>query len=123
MEALVREGQRTPESAAKVTAVVREFFSDSRISEEAYAHLTDDAPSGDPDDRRHIAAALAAQADLIVTGNLDDFPAGPLAALGLRVATPRQDRAGVRRQSSAAFRLGRWCQPGRDVPIEECPLT
>lgn len=85
---IVREGQRTPESAAKVAAVIREFFGDSRISEDAYAHLIDEAPSSDPDDRHHIAAAIAARADFIVTNNLDDFPAEPLAALGLRVATP-----------------------------------
>lgn len=85
---IVREGQRTPESAAKVAAVVRAFFGDSRIPEDAYAHLVDEAPSSDPDDRRHIAAALAAGADVIVTNNLDDFPSEPLALLGLRVLTP-----------------------------------
>jgi hypothetical protein len=47
----------------------------------------DEAPSNDPDDRRHIAAALAAGADVIVTNNLADFPSEPLALLGLRVMT------------------------------------
>jgi|SRR2546423_3324168 len=84
---IVRESQRTPESAAKVAAVVRAFFGDSRIPEDAYAHLVDEAPSSDPDDRHHIAAALAAGADVIVTNNLDDFPSEPLALLGLRVLT------------------------------------
>ena len=85
---IVREGQRTADSAAKVAAVVREYFSESRIPDDDYAHLVDDAPSPDPDDRRHIAAAIAGKADAIITNNIADFPARPLAALGLRVLTP-----------------------------------
>jgi predicted nucleic acid-binding protein len=85
---IVREGKRTPESAAKLAAVVREFFGEFHIAEDTYAHLVDGAPSSDLDDRRHIAAALASGADVIVTNNLADFPAERLNALGLRVLTP-----------------------------------
>jgi hypothetical protein len=45
-------------------------------------------PSPDPDDRHHIAAAVASNAAVIVTWNRTDFPAQPLARLGLRVADP-----------------------------------
>ena len=85
---IVREGQRTADSAAKVAAVVRDYFRDSRVPHHAYAHLIDDAPSNDPDDRHHIAAAIAARADAIVTNNVADFPQDPLAKRGLRVLTP-----------------------------------
>lgn len=46
-------------------------------------------PGEDPDDHPHMAATAAAGADTaLVTANLGNFPAGPLAALGVRVARP-----------------------------------
>jgi predicted nucleic acid-binding protein len=74
---IVREHQRSPESAASVTAAVREYFDDSRIPEDAYAHLGDHMPSDDPDDRHHIATAVAGRASTIITWNRNDFPAHP----------------------------------------------
>jgi predicted nucleic acid-binding protein len=87
-QVIVREHMRTPESAAAVTAAIREFFTESQVPEGAYAHLVDEMPSKDPDDRRHIAAAVAGGASAIVTWNCADFPAEPLAALGLQVIDP-----------------------------------
>jgi predicted nucleic acid-binding protein len=85
---IVREQRRSPESAASITAAIREFFGDTRIPEGDYAHLVDDMPSTDPDDRHHIAAAVASRAKVIVTWNRGDFPAEPLAELGLGVLDP-----------------------------------
>jgi predicted nucleic acid-binding protein len=85
---IVREQHRSAASAARVTAAIREYFADSRVPESAYAHLLGDMPSPDPDDRHHIAAAVASNAAVIVTWNRTDFPAQPLARLGLRVADP-----------------------------------
>lgn len=48
----------------------------------------DDMPSPDPDDRHHIAAAIAGSAAVLITWNHADFPTQPLARLGLRVADP-----------------------------------
>lgn len=45
-------------------------------------------PGGDPDDHPHMAAAVAAAADALVTANLADFPQLPLVALGVRVIDP-----------------------------------
>jgi len=42
----------------------------------------------DPDDRHVLAAAVHAKADLIVTTNLKDFPAGVLALHGIVAAHP-----------------------------------
>ncbi len=42
----------------------------------------------DPDDRHVLAAAIEAQAQVIVTYNLRDFPAGALQAYGLEAAHP-----------------------------------
>lgn len=87
---IVRERQRTSETetAASVTAAIREFFADGRVERAAYRHLIDRMPGDDPDDHPHMAAAVAAEADAIVTANLADFPAEPLAALGVRVVGP-----------------------------------
>ena len=45
-------------------------------------------PGKDPDDRVHMAAAVAGRAAAIVTWNLADFPASELASQGVRVCTP-----------------------------------
>jgi len=85
---IVRERRRTPETAASVTAAIQEFFADARIELSAYEHLINRMPGNDPDDHPHMAAAVAAGANTLVTANLGDFPAEPLAALGVRVVGP-----------------------------------
>ncbi len=42
----------------------------------------------DPDDRHVLAAAIKGRADLIVTANLKDFPAGALARWGIEAQHP-----------------------------------
>jgi len=85
---IVRERRRRPETAASVASAIREFFADGRIERSAYEHLIDQMPGNDPDDLPHMAAAVAAEADALVTANLGDFPQDPLAALGVRVLGP-----------------------------------
>ncbi|XVU24535.1 PIN domain-containing protein [Actinoplanes sp. CA-054009] len=85
---IVREERRSAASAAAVTAAIREFFADSEVPESAYVHLIEQMSGKDPDDRIHMAAAVAARATAIVTWNLADFPASALAAHGVRVCTP-----------------------------------
>jgi predicted nucleic acid-binding protein len=63
-----------------VTSAVREFFAEFEVPESKYRHLVDAMPGDDPDDRTHMAAAVAGGADTIVTWNLRDFPAEQLAA-------------------------------------------
>ena len=82
---IVRERRRTPETAASVSAAIREFFADGRIDPISYTHLIDQMPGNDPDDKPHMAAAVAARVDALVTENTADFPAVPLATLGVRV--------------------------------------
>lgn len=71
-----------------MTAAIREFFPECEVPEPAYAHLITDMPGHDLDDRVHMAAAIAGGAKTIVTWNVADFPAEPLAARGLQVCTP-----------------------------------
>ena len=85
---IVREQRRSAASAAAVTAAIREYFADSEVPAPAYAHLVAQMPGDDPDDRVHIAAAIAGGAEAIVTWNRADFPAEALAAHRLRVCTP-----------------------------------
>ena len=85
---IVREQRRTPETAASVAAAIREFFADGRIERSTYEHLIDQMPGDDPDDHPHMAAAVAARADALVTADLGDFPQEPLATLGVRVMGP-----------------------------------
>jgi predicted nucleic acid-binding protein len=85
---IVREQRRSAASAAMITAAIREYFADSEVPEPAYAHLIAHMPGDDPDDRVHMAAAIAGGAETIVTWNQADFPAEALAAHRVRVCTP-----------------------------------
>jgi predicted nucleic acid-binding protein len=85
---IVRAERRSAASAAAITAAIREYFADSEVLEHAYVHLIDQMPGKDPDDRVHMAAAVAGRAAAIVTWNLADFPAEALASHGVRVCTP-----------------------------------
>jgi predicted nucleic acid-binding protein len=85
---VVREHRRSAMAAAAITAAIREYFADSEVPESAYAHLVAQMPGSDPDDRVHMAAAIAGGAETIATWNQADFPAEPLAAHGIRVCTP-----------------------------------
>ena len=85
---IVREQRRSAASAAAVTAAIREFFPECEVPEPAYVHLVADMPGRDPDDRVHMAAAIAGGAEALVTWNVADFPAEESAARGLRVCTP-----------------------------------
>ncbi|WP_239309895.1 PIN domain-containing protein [Frankia sp. Cj3] len=85
---IVRSGRRSASSAAAVTTAVRTFFPDAEVRFDDYADLIARMPGRDPDDRVHMAAAAAGHATHLVTRNLSDFPAAPLAAYGVMVADP-----------------------------------
>ena len=53
-----------------------------------YAHLIPELSLPDPDDRHVLAAAITAEAEIIVTFNLKDFPAEALAPHGLKAQHP-----------------------------------
>lgn len=53
-----------------------------------YRSLTPALTLPDPKDRHVLAAALVAKADIIVTFNLDDFPAAVLLAFGIEALNP-----------------------------------
>lgn len=85
---IVRAQRRSAQAAARITADIREFFADSRVGEEDYRDLVAEMPGNDPDDRQHMAAAVAGRAGAIITWNRDDFPSEALARRGIRVMDP-----------------------------------
>ena len=92
---IVREQRRSAAAAAAITAAIRECFAEGEVPESAYAHLVAQMPGGDPDDRIHMAAAIAGGAEAIITWNQADFPAGPLADHGVRVCRPDEYLCGL----------------------------
>jgi hypothetical protein len=70
---IVRELHRSPDSAAAITATIRQFFADARIPVESYRGLVAEVGGPAPDDIVHIAAAVAGQVESLVTWNVQDF--------------------------------------------------
>jgi predicted nucleic acid-binding protein len=85
---IVREQHRSASAAARISAAIREFFADTRVPEDDYKHLLDRLVGPDPDDRHHMAAAIAGRAQTLVTWNLADFPAATLSPYELTVTDP-----------------------------------
>lgn len=87
-DVIVREQQRTPDTAASLTAAVKEFFAADKIERAEYEHLISAMPGKDPDDHEHMAAAVARQPCTLLTNNRDDFPSKHLRQRGVRVLDP-----------------------------------
>jgi predicted nucleic acid-binding protein len=85
---IVREHQRSPESAAAITDAIREFFDDFRVDPASYCSHIAKMPGPDADDHVHSAAAIAGGAEMLVTWDRSGFPTEDLAELGLRVTDP-----------------------------------
>jgi hypothetical protein len=87
-DVIVHQHHRTPQTAAAVTAAIREFFPEGKIEHADYRHLIAEMPGNDPDDHAHMAAAIVGGAPVLLTNNRRDFPSRALAARGLRVVDP-----------------------------------
>ncbi|GGM27754.1 PIN domain-containing protein [Dactylosporangium sucinum] len=85
---IVREQRRSADQAAAIVADIKSFFPENEVPESAYADLVDLMPGSDPDDRHHMAAAVAAGASHIITWNRSDFPSRALAQYGIQVTSP-----------------------------------
>lgn len=84
-EVIVREGQRTAESAASVTGAVRHHFGRYRIDPSLYRDKVTDHLSPDPDDRIHAAACVHGNVDVLLTRNTKHFRARALTEAGVKV--------------------------------------
>jgi hypothetical protein len=68
----------------------RRLMSDATrdVTVTGYEHLIDQLDLPDPNDRHVLAAAIHAEAQVIVTRNLRDFPTGRLSAWGVEAQHP-----------------------------------
>lgn len=86
-DVIVREGQRTAQSAESVAAAVRTHFGRNRIDPELYRDRTTDDLSPDPDDRVHAAACIHGDVDVLLTRNMKHLRTKPVLDAGVKVIT------------------------------------
>ncbi|MHB1929829.1 MAG: PIN domain-containing protein [Acidimicrobiales bacterium] len=84
----VEHGARSREAAERIVHDIRSAFVGQDVSRAEYEHLVASMPGPDPDDRVHSAAAVVRAPSTIITRNVRDFPARPLARRGVVVSHP-----------------------------------
>lgn len=76
----------SPERLARTRTLMNEAVRDCLVT--GYEDLIESLSLPDPDDRHVLAAAIRADAEVIVTFNLKDFPAGVLASYNIEAQHP-----------------------------------
>lgn len=76
----------TPERLARTRRLMELAVPDALIG--GYQPLVESLSLPDPDDQHVLAAAIAGQADILLTWNLRHFPQETVAAAGIEVLTP-----------------------------------
>jgi hypothetical protein len=84
---IVREGQRTPESASALAQAIRTHFASERIDPSLYRDKITDDLSTDADDRIHVAAAIYGGATVALTRNLRHWQSAAMRDAGVEVMT------------------------------------
>lgn len=85
----VKKGLSTEESVLRFQSIMNEMFSDALIPRSRYSQLIDRI-TNDPKDRHVLAAAIIAEADVVVTRDLGDFPKRSVEPYNIEVQTPDQ---------------------------------
>ncbi|MCA9226944.1 MAG: PIN domain-containing protein, partial [Planctomycetales bacterium] len=84
---VLRDNPRlSPDRLTRTRILMNEALRDCLVTE--YEHLVESLSLPDPDDRHVLAAAIHANAEVIVTFNLKDFPLEKLDPLGLEAMHP-----------------------------------
>jgi len=83
------EHRITGEQAARIETAVRAAFEEAEVDAADIERL-EPAMTNDPKDRHVLAAAVAADSELIVTLDLDDFPPAACEPLGVEAIHPDQ---------------------------------
>jgi hypothetical protein len=84
----VEHNVRSEQACERICEQIRETFVGQDIARAEYESLIATMPGKDPDDHVHAAAAVSRAPVTILTNNVRDFPAQPLAELGVTVMTP-----------------------------------
>lgn len=83
---LANRSDLKPEQLERTRALMNAHTRDALV--EDYETLIDEIELPDADDRHVLAAAVKANADLIITFNLRDFPDGELSRYGIKAVHP-----------------------------------
>ncbi len=84
---LVNDRRATPEQAMSLIDAMERAFEDAEVPEAAIASL-ESATTNEPGDRHVLAAAVASDAEAIVTSNVRHFPAAACEPVGVEVVHP-----------------------------------
>lgn len=90
-----------PERLDRTRRLMNEAIRDVTVT--GYENLIDQLDLADPDDRHVLAAAIHADAQVIVTHNLRDFPSERLASRGVVAQHPDDFLTGLHRDNPAAL--------------------
>lgn len=122
---IVEDGLRTPESARSVTDAVRRYFGRYRIDPARYRDRVTGDLSLDPDDRVHAAACIHGDVDVLVTHNLKDYRAAPIAAAAVAVMTADDFLCELlaRRPAATAESFARAASRKRNPPMTATELA
>lgn len=85
----VKKKLATKESVLRFQTIMNEMFPDALIPRERYTQLID-SMTNDSKDRHVLAAAIIAEADVLVTKNVDHFPKESVERYNIEVQTPDQ---------------------------------
>lgn len=86
IDAITRTQPELDERLQRTRELMNNAIRDVRVT--GYEHLIDGLKLPDPDDRHVLAAAIRANAQVIVTSNLKDFPFDRLESYGIEVQSP-----------------------------------
>ncbi len=84
---LVNDRRATPEQAMSLISAMERAFEDAEVPEAAIVSL-ESAVTNEPGDRHVLAAAVASDAEAIVTSNVRHFPAAACEPVGVEVVHP-----------------------------------
>ncbi|HWE34927.1 MAG TPA: PIN domain-containing protein [Isosphaeraceae bacterium] len=107
----------TPAQIGRIRSLMDHHARDSLVA--GFDHLIPTIILPDPDDRHVLAAAIEAGAGVIVTYNLDDFPAGLVAGHGVEARHPDRFLVGLldRDEASVVGVVRRLRQGLRNPPV------
>lgn len=83
----VDKGLATEDSVLRFQTIMNTMFPDAMIARDRYERLID-SMTNDEKDRHVLAAAVVAEADVLVTTNVGDFPKSSVESFNIQIQTP-----------------------------------